>query len=95
MHIIARRRLLAAAAQHPDWRAPLDGWYRVMKRARFANFAELRNTFGSVDKVGELYVFNVAGNRIRLIAAIHFNTGKVFVRGVLSHRDYDAGDWKE
>lgn len=95
MHVITRRRLLAAAERHPGWSASLNGWYRVMKRGSFASFGELRKAFGSVDKVGRLFVFNVGGNKIRLIAAIHFNTGKVFIRAVLSHAEYDAGTWKE
>ena len=65
-----------------------------MKHARFATFAELRMAFGSVDKVGSLFVFNVGGNKLRLIAAVHFNSGKVFVRHVLSHAEYDRGQWK-
>jgi mRNA interferase HigB len=66
-----------------------------MKRGRYSNFASLRATFGSVDKVGLLMVLNIAGNSIRLIAAVHFNSGKVFVRHVLSHAEYDAGRWKQ
>ena len=65
-----------------------------MKRGRFASFAELRATFGSADKVGPLYVFNVGGNKLRVVAAVHFNVGKVFVRHVLSHAEYDRGAWK-
>lgn len=65
-----------------------------MKRGRFENFAELRATFGSVDKVGPLFVFKLGANKLRLVAAVHFNSGKVFVRHVLSHAEYDRGRWK-
>jgi len=65
-----------------------------MKRGRYPNFASLKSAFGSVDKVGPLMVFNIAGHSIRLVAAVHFNTGKVFVRHVLSHAEYDTGRWK-
>jgi mRNA interferase HigB len=47
-----------------------------------------------VDKVGQVFVFNVGGNKLRLVAAVHFNVGKVFVRHVLSHAEYDRGTWK-
>lgn len=67
----------------------------MMKRGRYLDFASLRAVFGSVDKVGPSMVFNVAGNSIRLIAAVHFNTSKVFVRHVLSHAEYDTGRWKQ
>ena len=59
------------------------------------NFAELRNTFRSVDKVGRVYVFNVAGNHLRIVAAIHFNRQKVYIRGILTHMEYDQEKWKE
>ena len=59
------------------------------------NFAELRNTFRSVDKVGGVFVFNVAGNHLRIIAAIHFNRQKEYIRGILTHMEYDLEKWKE
>ena len=40
-------------------------------------------------------VFNIGGNKYRLLAAIHYNRGKLFVLGILTHRDYDADRWKE
>ena len=60
-----------------------------MKSSRFDTFADLKRTFNSVDKVGDFCVFNVAGNHMRVVAAIHFNRGKCFVRHVVSHSEYD------
>jgi len=94
VHVITHARVIAAQARFPESARALDFWYRAMKHARFATFAELRMAFGSVDKVGSLFVFNVGGNKLRLIAAVHFNSGKVFVRHVLSHAEYDRGQWK-
>ncbi len=79
----------------PECSGALDVWYRLMKRGSYASFAELKSVFGSVDKVGNVFVFNVGGNKLRIIAAIHFNRAKVFVRYVLTHSEYDRGDWKE
>lgn len=67
---------------------------RPMRAGYFRDFAELRLSFGSVDKVGKLFVFDIGGNKLRLIAAIHFNSGKVFIRHILSHADYDRNHWK-
>ena len=72
----------------------LDHWYRIAKQALVVNFHQLRALFPGVDKVGDLYVFNIGGNKLRLIAAIHFNRQKIFVRAVLTHAEYDRGDWK-
>ena len=70
-------------------------WYRLIKKGRFENFAALRDTFQGVDKVGKVFVFNVAGNRLRVIAAIHFNRQKVYIREILTHTEYVQANWKE
>lgn len=94
MHVITRRRLLEAAQRHRDCATALDAWYRLVKHGEFTTFAELRETFGSVDKVGGLYVFNVGGNKLRVICAVHFDRGKVYIRHVVTHREYDRGGWQ-
>lgn len=57
--------------------------------------ADLRRTFNSVDVVDGFYVFNIGGNNVRLVAAVHFNTGRVYVRHILTHAEYDKGGWKK
>ena len=49
----------------------------------------------TADLVGKFVVFDIGGNKYRLIAAIHYNRGKLFVRHVLTHSEYDEGNWKE
>lgn len=51
--------------------------------------------FSHADKVGKFTVFNIAGNKARLIAAIHYNRGKVYIRHILTHGEYDKGAWKK
>lgn len=94
MRIITHSRIVEAERRFPECATALDAWYRLMKRGRFESTAELRAAFGGMDKVGPLYVFDVGGNKLRVIAAIHFNTGMVFVRHVLSHKEYDREGWK-
>lgn len=95
MHVITRRRLNEFAEEHPTARAGLAHWYRVLKRNDFRTFAELRQVFPHADQVGGLTVFNISGNKARLIAAIHYNRRKVYIRAVLTHAEYDASKWKE
>ena len=95
MHIITRRRLNEFAEGHPTATSGLTHWYQVLKRNQPANFAELRHIFPHADQVGGLTVFNIGGNKACLIAAIHYNRRKVYIRAVLTHADYDAGRWKE
>ncbi len=94
MHIITQKRINDAKAAYPEAAAGLDHWYKSMRTMRFRDFAELRQSFGSVDKAGKLFIFDIGGNKLRLIAAIHFNSGKVFIRHILSHADYDRNQWK-
>jgi mRNA interferase HigB len=95
MHIISRKRLNEFTEQHPDARVSLAHWYQLMKRGDFANLVDLRTVFASADQVGRLTVFNVGGNKVRLIAAIHYNRRRVYVRAVLTHTEYDEQRWKE
>ena len=95
MHIITRKRLNEFAKRFPNSANALAQWQRSMKQNDFANFEELRAAFASVDKVGKLTVFDIGGNKVRLIAAIHYNRRKVYIRAVLTHKEYDAKKWKE
>ena len=95
MHIISRKRLNEFAEQHLEAKASLAHWYQLIKRENFASFIELRAIFPAADQVGNLTVFNIGGNKVRLIAAIHYNRRKVYVRAVLTHNEYDEQRWKE
>ena len=95
MHIITRKRLNEFAQKYPENKSALLQWYQLMKQGGFNSIAELRKVFPSADKVGKLTVFNIGGNKIRLIAAIHYNRKKVYIRAVLLHPEYDKSKWKE
>lgn len=94
MHIITRRRLLEFSEKHENTLTALDTWYRIVKSTEISNFSELRAIFPSADKVGNLTVFNISGNKIRLITAIHYNTQNLYIRHVLTHKEYDKERWK-
>ena len=95
MHIITRKRLNEFTHKHPDAEASLRHWYKLMKRGKFRSFVELHTVFLHADQVNKLTVFNIGGNKARLIAAIHYNRQKIYIRAVLTHDEYDKGIWKE
>ena len=95
MHVISKKAMRKFWAVHAAAERPLRRWLRVANRADWETFADVRDTYAQADQVGKLTVFNIGGNKYRLIAAIHFNRGKVFVRNVLTHAEYNKGDWKE
>ena len=94
MKIISNSALRAFAADHPLAQEPLQGWRLVIEKNRFTNWAELKAAFNAVDKVGELAVFDIGGNKYRLIAFIRFEKQIVYIKAVLTHRDYDKGAWR-
>ena len=95
MHIISRKRLNDFAAMHPDAKSALAHWYQAVKKQKFESFVELRQVFPQADQVGKLTVFNIGGNKVRLIAAVHYNSKKLYIRSILTHEEYNKGKWKE
>ena len=95
MHILSLRRLREFWAEHPDAEASLRSWYRVVKQARWQRFTDVRAHYRSADQVGKFTIFNITGNAYRLITVIHFNTGRVYVRRVLTHAAYTRGTWRD
>ena len=94
LHIISRKKLLEAAEAHGDLSGPLDVWYRISKKAAWKNLMEVRQIFPTADAVDEFTVFNIKGNAYRLVAEINYQTGRIFLRHVLTHAEYDRGGWR-
>ena len=94
MHIISKKALREFWKQYPNSQTSLMRWFKLMTKNSFGNFTELRAVFPSADLVDGLTVFNIGGNKYRLITSIHFNRGKVYVRDVLTHVEYDTEGWK-
>ncbi len=95
MHVISRKALRTFWAKHPDSKSSLSRWFKSMTKHDYRSFNEIRATFPTADNVGKLIVFNIGGNKYRLIASIHFNRGKIYIRHVLTHTEYDKGAWKK
>jgi mRNA interferase HigB len=94
LHIITRRKLLQAAEEHKNLSEPLDVWYRVAKKAEWNNLMDVRQVFPTADAVQEFTVFNIKGNAYRLITEINYQTGRIFLRHVLTHAEYSKGGWR-
>ncbi len=92
MRLNSNKALREFTLQHRAAGESLQAWRKLIERNAFGNYASLKRVFNSVDKAGEYYVFDIAGNRYRLIAAIHFNTQTLYVRAVLTHAEYN--DWR-
>jgi mRNA interferase HigB len=95
MHVLSRKRLNEAAEQHSGLEGPLESWNRIAKKAKWASFAEVRDTWRSTVPVGKYTVFNIKSSAYRLITDINFRTGRVFIRHVQTQSEYDRKTWEK
>jgi mRNA interferase HigB len=95
MHIISGSRLKKYCALYPNAEPALRTWLKSTDKTNWNNFVKTRQTFPSADLVGNLTVFNIAGNNFRLITYIDYERKKVFIREFLTHSDYEKGNWKQ
>lgn len=80
--------------KHKPAESPLKQWRAAVQRAEWKNFADVRKTFTTADWVDGRIVFDIKGNDYRLIALAHFSNDKLYIRQVLTHSEYNRGDWK-
>lgn len=91
MVIIAKSTLKEFVESNPECEMALEKWYVIVRESNWKNFNEMKKSFNSVDAVGnDRYVFNIKGNRFRLIALILFQIRTVFILFIGSHKAYDA-----
>jgi mRNA interferase HigB len=91
--IVSHKAIREYCVLNPALSGPLEKWYRQTANADWSNFAEMKQFFNSVDSVGDsLFVFNVAGNKCRVIARIFFRRRTVFIRLIGTHKEYDRID---
>lgn len=94
MVVIGTGAIIQFIQDYPDSRSSLSGWLKVMQQTRYKHFNELKMTFGSADYVKPYIVFNIAGNKYRLISLITYAAATVSVKQVLTHAEYDKGKWR-
>lgn len=93
MRVIAVSTLKSYWEKHPLVKMPLLEWYVVTLHAQWKSLADIRKDFNSVDYVGnQHYVFNIKGNQYRLVVAVKFTPGIVYVRFVGTHNEYSKID---
>lgn len=88
------RRLREFWEIHPNAESALQSWYKIVEKAEWQTFAEVRKDFPSADQVKRLTVFNIAGNKYRLVARIEFQQQRIYIRQVMTHAEYDKEKWK-
>jgi mRNA interferase HigB len=100
VRIIKQAFLHEQSHRHPQSRSALSHWLAVVKSARWDRFADVRLQFPSADQVevasGKLVVvFNICGNKYRLVAAVHYNSQRVYTLAFMTHAHYSKNTWKD
>ncbi len=94
MRVITEEPLYNYIAKHPDTKTALQAWLKKVKAAQWSDFADVKESFNSVDNVGnQHYVFNIKGNHHRLVVVIKFTIKWVYIRFIGTHTEYDKIDW--
>ena len=94
MHVISKKKLREFWEQYPAAKEPLLSWWQMTRKARWKNLAEARADFPHADPYQCCTIFNIGGNKYRLISKIYDGDQVVLVREVLTHKEYDQGTWK-
>ncbi len=92
MRVFSLRTLRAFWAKHAAAEGPLRTWHKVVRKADWRSLADVRVTYRSADQVGRCIVFNIGGNKYRLVVLM--TPGRVFIKHVMTHVEYDRGAWK-
>lgn len=94
MRVITPRRLREFSKKHSDAVPSLERWYVIVRHAQWQTLAEVKRVFPQADVVGRRTVFNIAGNKYRLIARINYRRQIVYILAILTYAEYDKEQWK-
>lgn len=95
MHVISKKRLREFWELYPKAEAPLKAWFKKATKAEWEDFHDVKSMFPQTDQYKGFVIFDIGGNKYRLIAEIDYAYGKVFIRHMLTHAEYDRGGWKD
>lgn len=89
MHVIERKKLTDFTKNHADVKGEMDTWYRILDKGNFPTPNTIKQQFGTADILpGDRVVFNIKGNRYRIVVGINYGSGTVFIKFVGTHAEY-------
>ncbi|MBI3554575.1 MAG: type II toxin-antitoxin system HigB family toxin [Elusimicrobia bacterium] len=95
MRIIGRDLIKQFEARHPDAKSSLNSWVQACEGNAFKHFIELRKALATADPVPPHTVFNISGNKYRLIALVNYCAAAIQVTHIMTHEEYDKGRWRK
>jgi mRNA interferase HigB len=94
MHLISIRNLRSDSSKYPDTQTVIDEWYKVIKSVSWQNLEEVKQIYRDTEAVGNFTVFNIKGNKYRLIVDINYVNQTIYYKYFLTHAEYDKDSWK-
>lgn len=94
MHVISYRRFREYSESHADVRDAINNWYKIASSANWSNLVEVQSVFPKAEAVGNFTVFNIKGNKYRLIVSIDYEKRLIYIKYILTHAKYDQEEWK-
>jgi mRNA interferase HigB len=94
MHLISIRNLRLDSYRYSDTQIVIEEWYKVVKGASWQNLEEVKQIYRDTEAVGNFTVFNIKGNRYRLIVDINYVNQTIYYKYFLTHAEYDKDSWK-
>ena len=95
MRVVTFSRVKEYTKEIPTTKIALEDWYHKTIKADWKSISDVRNTFNTVDYVGNnRFVFNIKGNHYRLVAIVILASQKVYIRFIGTHSEYDKIDCK-
>ena len=95
MNVISRKKLEEFWIEHLDSKAPLKNWFNTCRKARWGNLDEVQEVYPHADIYGDCTVFNIGGNKYRLIVKMRYPYQRIYVIHILTHKNYDKDKWKD
>lgn len=95
MHIISYSTVKKFIRKHPDSKSSLNSWYQITSKAEWKSLAEVKQSYPHADLYGRCTIFNIGGNKYRLIAKVDYRAQVIRIREILTHAEYDKDKWKK
>jgi len=95
MKVVNYEVLQKFARKHARSRSSLDTWYEATLKTIWRNFDDVKKTFRAADIYGDCTIFDIAGNKYRLIGIINYDLEQVYIETILTHSEYDRDKWKK
>ncbi|MDZ8108253.1 MAG: type II toxin-antitoxin system HigB family toxin [Nostoc sp. DedQUE12a] len=94
MHVISHKILKRYGENYADCQEALNNWYKVASKAQWSNLVEVQKVFAKAEAVSNFTIFNIKGNKYRLIVDINYQRQLIYIKYILTHAEYDKEEWK-